>query len=303
MEFAEIAPDIHIVASGSFPFCNTLVVLGDELVVIDPGCSIESLRRFLATHDQELRDVDTVILSHIHPDHITHTVRLNRLSGCRIAANEITAPLFNEKERMKEFLGFHKANPVRAPWENLVNERMYGALDEGRVDEVLIDGDKFVVGSVTLRVLFTPGHLPDHMCLEILEHDLLFAADLDCTEFGPFYGHPLSSIQEFKKSIELVKSREYKGIISGHLKDPVVKEYRPALDAYSRQFDVRDDLVYSSIVEGARNTNEITMTPIIYPSLTNPVFIYFEKWMIEHHVKSLIGKGLVEDKKGQLEPT
>ncbi|MHA2210869.1 MAG: MBL fold metallo-hydrolase, partial [Candidatus Thorarchaeota archaeon] len=85
MAFKEIAPGIHIVIGGSFPFCNTLVILDDELIVVDPGCSIESLRRFLATHDRELRDVGTVILSHIHPDHITHAARLNRLSSCRIA--------------------------------------------------------------------------------------------------------------------------------------------------------------------------------------------------------------------------
>jgi glyoxylase-like metal-dependent hydrolase (beta-lactamase superfamily II) len=303
LAFKEIAPGIYLVVGGSFPFCNTLVIMDDEVVVVDPGCSIESLRRFLATQDQELRDIGTVILSHIHPDHITHAVRLNRLSGCRIAANDITAPLFNEKERMKEFLGFHKANPVRAPWENLVNERMYGALDEGRVDEVLQDGEKFHIDNITLQAMMTPGHLPDHMCLEILEHDLLFAADLDCTEFGPFYGHPRSSIEEFKKSIKMVQSQNYRGIISGHLNEPLITAYVPALEAYSRQFDIRDDLVYSSIIEGAESIDEITLTPIIYPSLTNPVFLYFEKWMIEHHVSDLIAKGLIEEKKDQLKAT
>ncbi|MHA2004411.1 MAG: MBL fold metallo-hydrolase [Candidatus Thorarchaeota archaeon] len=303
MVFKEIAPDIHAVIGGYFPFCNTLVILDDDLVVVDPGCSIESLRRFLASHNKELRDVGTVILSHIHPDHIIHAARLNRLSGCRIAANEITAPLFNEKERMKEFLGFHKANPVRAPWENLVNERMFGALDEGRVDEVLKDGDKFQLGDITLQALMTPGHLPDHMCFEIIEHNLLFAADLDCTEFGPFYGHPNSSIEDFKKSIENVQGRDYNGIISGHLKEPVITDYRSALEAYSRQFDIRDDLVHLAIADGAKTIDEITMTPIVYPSLTNPVFLYFEKWMIEHHVNDLIAKGLVEVRRGKLKST
>jgi glyoxylase-like metal-dependent hydrolase (beta-lactamase superfamily II) len=298
----EIAPDIYIVIGGSFPFCNTLVILDDELVVVDPGCSIESLRRFLSSHNKELRNARTVILSHIHPDHITHAVRLNRLSGCRIVANEITAPLFNEKERMKEFLGFHKANPVRVAWENLVNERMYGALDEGRVDEVLKDGDSFQLSEVTLRAVMTPGHLPDHMCLEIVEHNLLFAADLDCTEFGPFYGHPNSSIADFKKSITKVQNGDYRGIISGHLNDPLLTDYKLALDTFSRQFDIRDDLVFSAIEEGADSVDRITMTPIVYPSLTNPVFLYFERWMIEHHIRSLVAKGFVEEIQGRLKP-
>ncbi|MHA2004458.1 MAG: hypothetical protein ACW960_10160, partial [Candidatus Thorarchaeota archaeon] len=72
---------------------------------------------------------------------------------------------------------------------------------------------------------------------------------------------------------------------------------------YSRQFDIRDDLVHLAIADGAKTIDEITMTPIVYPSLTNPVFLYFEKWMIEHHVNSLIGKGLVDQKGVQLKPT
>ena len=45
--------------------------------------------------------------------------------------------MFDDKEEMKKFLGFHKGNPVRKQWEQLVNDRMYGCLDDGRVDEVL----------------------------------------------------------------------------------------------------------------------------------------------------------------------
>ncbi|MFW9800316.1 MAG: MBL fold metallo-hydrolase [Candidatus Thorarchaeota archaeon] len=223
MSYVEVSPGIYVVTGGTFPLCNTLVLISDEIVVVDPGCSTEALRRLLHHQDLELRDVDTVILSHIHPDHITHAVRLNRLSKCRIAANEITAPLFNQKEKMKQFLGFHPGQSVRKLWEALVNERMYGALDAGRVDEVLADGDKFAFGDLTLQVVYTPGHLPDHMCLEILEHQLLFGADIDCTEFGPFYGHPNSSIDEFKDSVNRIKSGAYDGLISGHLEDPMVQ--------------------------------------------------------------------------------
>jgi glyoxylase-like metal-dependent hydrolase (beta-lactamase superfamily II) len=83
---------IHVVIGGAFPFCNTIVVINsEELIVIDPGCPIEELRSLLKNHNLELRDIDTVILTHIHPDHITHATKLNRLSRCRIAANEMTA--------------------------------------------------------------------------------------------------------------------------------------------------------------------------------------------------------------------
>ncbi len=303
MSYVEVSPEIFVVIGATFPRCNSLVLISDEVVVVDPGCSTEALRRLLRDKDLELRNIDTVILSHIHPDHITHAVRLNRLSKCRIAANEITAPLFNEKEKMKQFLGFHPGQSVRKLWEELVNERMYGALDAGQVDEVLGDGDKLAVGDLTLQVLYTPGHLPDHMCLEILEHRLLFGADIDCTEFGPFYGHPNSSIDEFKDSINRIQNGSYDALISGHLEEPLVREYRTALEAYSRQFGLREDLVLSAIVEGGASLEEITVNPIIYPSIASPVFLFFERWMVQHHVSMLKQRGLVKEDRGRLRPS
>jgi len=290
------------VIGGTFPRCNTLVAIDEEIAVIDPGCNVEDLRALLQQNNLVLRDIDTVILSHIHPDHITHAMRLNRLSNCRIAANEITAPLFDDKEKMKEFLGFHKGQPVREMWEQLVNSKMYGCLDEGKVDEVLHDGDKFTLGNITLRMLYTPGHLPDHMCIEILESNIVYGSDIDLTEFGPYYGHPNSSIPEFKESIQKLQQKDYRALISGHLKNPVVEDYKTALDAFGRQFDIREDMILAAIMGGASSVPEITMNPIIYPSLTHPVFMQFETWMVEHHVTSLIELNLVEEKKGNLIP-
>ena len=300
MTYIEIEPGLFLVIGGSFPRCNTLVVIDEEVVVVDPGCNVEDLRALLQHKDRTLRDIDTIILSHIHPDHITHTTRLNRLSNCRIAANEITAPLFNDKEKMKEFLGFHKGHPVRDMWEQLVNSKMYGCLEDGQVDEVISDGDKFALGNITLKALYTPGHLPDHMCIEILEPNIVFGSDIDLTEFGPYYGHPNSSIQDFKNSILKLQQRDFRALISGHLKNPVVEDYKTALTAYQRQFDIREDMVLAAIMGGASSIPEINMNPIIYPSLTHPVFMQFEKWMIEHHVASLIDQNLIEERSGIL---
>lgn len=303
MSHLEIVSDVFIVPSGAFPYCNSMVVLSEENTVVDPGCSLEDLRVLLRASGLEVKDIDVVLLSHIHPDHITHALRIQRYSQCRIIANEITEPCFNKKELMKEFLGFSPSNPVRSQWEELVNSRMNGALDEGMVDEVLGDRDRLSVGDITLRMLYTPGHLPDHMCIEIEEANLLFAADIDCTEFGPYYGHPNSSIPDFKRSIEKIQQTDYSGIISGHLRDPLIRDYKRALSAYAKQIDVREDLVLNSIMSGAASVEEVAKIPIIYPSHPSPVFLQFEIWMIEHHVEALLRKGLVEQRGDRLKAT
>ncbi|MHA1929229.1 MAG: MBL fold metallo-hydrolase [Candidatus Thorarchaeota archaeon] len=290
-----LTENIHVLIGGTFPKCNTIVLLGEQVTVIDPGCSIELLTSFLRQRDLELRNIDHIVLSHIHPDHITFAARIQRLSKCMIIANEITAPLFNDKEKMKEFLGFHSSHPIRPLWEDLVNKRMFGALDtESHVDYILGKNEKFDAGGIVLRPIMTPGHLPDHMCIEFPEHELIFGADIDCTPFGPYYGHPNSSIAEFKQSIDLLQAMEFKGLISGHLDEPLIVDYKTELNSFKFQFDLREDFVMMAISQGAGTIDEITINPIIYRSLSNLVFLQFEKWMIEHHITSLIEKEFIK---------
>ncbi len=295
MKYVDLGNELYVVIGGGFPLCNTLVLLSDEISVVDPGCRLDDLTAFLKSKEHELQDIDFLVLSHIHPDHITHAARIQRLSKCKVVANEITAPLFDDKEKMKNFLGFYPGQKVRPFWEDLVNEKMYGALDDAHVDVVVRDRESLELGNFIVRTLYTPGHLPDHMCLELPELGYLFGADLDCTDFGPFYGHPNSSISQFRDSIELVRGMDLKGLISGHLEDPLVEDYRSALKSYSLQIDMREDFVLMAITGGAGTIDEITMNPIIYKSLSNLVFLQFEKWMIGHHIESLLERELVRE--------
>ena len=102
MTAVQLTENLFVIVGGSFPYCNALVFLDNEITIVDPGCPLQKLRSFLQVRDLHFRDIDLVILSHIHPDHITHAVKLQELSGCNIAANEITGPLFDEKEKMKQ---------------------------------------------------------------------------------------------------------------------------------------------------------------------------------------------------------
>ena len=83
------------------------------------------------------------------------------------------------------------------------------------------------------------------------------------------------------------------------LKFKIYEKYRTQCDA-ARQFGMREDLVLAAIMGGASSISEITLNPIIYPSLTNLVYLQFETWMIEHHVAALIDRDLVEERKGKL---
>jgi hydroxyacylglutathione hydrolase len=48
----------------------------------------------------------------------------------------------------------------------------------GKSDRVLEDGDELRLGSMTARVIHTPGHSPGHVCYYFAEQNLLVSGDL-----------------------------------------------------------------------------------------------------------------------------
>jgi hypothetical protein len=92
----------------------------------------------------------------------------------------------------------------------------------------------------------------------------------------------------------MLKKRDYKGMISGHLQEPLIVDHRNALSEYETHFDRREEAVLNSIRDGADTIDALSVNPIVYPPLSDLVLLQFEKWMVEHHVSSLMEKGLVE---------
>jgi len=74
----------------------------------------------------------------------------------------------------------------------------------------------------------------------------------------------------------------------------LIVDHRYALSEYEKHFDRREEAVLKSIRDGAKTIEELSINPIVYPPLSDLVLLQFEKWMIEHHVSSLMEKGLVE---------
>jgi glyoxylase-like metal-dependent hydrolase (beta-lactamase superfamily II) len=61
----------------------------------------------------------------------------------------------------------------------LAQERDLGLVPEPyRVDRVLADGERIVLGDETIRIVATPGHSDDHICVLLEQSRTLFAGDL-----------------------------------------------------------------------------------------------------------------------------
>jgi glyoxylase-like metal-dependent hydrolase (beta-lactamase superfamily II) len=146
----EILEDLYLVAGGSYHYtnpcnCNVYLIKGkdDFLTLVDSGAGIDdSVVKSVLNLGFDYKNIKMIINTHTHWDHIGGNKRIQELTGCKIAIHEGWISLF-EREQWPHGLEF----------------------DIGRVDLKLKDNDKIDIGKCEIRVIHTPGHSPDSICL------------------------------------------------------------------------------------------------------------------------------------------
>jgi glyoxylase-like metal-dependent hydrolase (beta-lactamase superfamily II) len=140
-------------------------------VLIDPGDEPE---RLLGAIEQLAVQVDAILITHCHFDHIGAVAPLARATGAPVYCPEIERPVL-EDIRLGTPPGF-------GPFENYVPEH------------TLAGGESLTLADLEIEVLFTPGHSPGHLTFSLPAHaaiasgDVLFQGSIGRTDL-PFADH------------------------------------------------------------------------------------------------------------------
>ncbi len=129
-------------------------------LLIDSGCphAAEELVQAL-----EPRRLERILTTHSHEDHFGGNGPLQRERGVEILAHPGAVP----------FLASPRGLQPLHPYRRL----MWGWPEPSHADPV-VEGDEISTPSYRFRVLHTPGHARDHLCLYEPERGWLFTGDL-----------------------------------------------------------------------------------------------------------------------------
>lgn len=145
---------------GSSRVIATAVLMGaDGVTLVDPGPTscLHTLEAALKERGCNLRDVRTLLLTHIHLDHAGAAGTIaERVPGLRVYVHERGAP--------------HMIDPAKllASATRLYGDQMntlWGAFQPVPADSVkaLQGGERLTLGALTLKVAYTPGHAKHHV--------------------------------------------------------------------------------------------------------------------------------------------
>lgn len=165
-----------------------VVESGNGLLMIDCGADWEqgrtSLSRGFATLGLDETAVDTLVVSHLHPDHVGMSARLVRELGCRFVMHERATRLvdrYNDTpgnaRRLRRLAKTHGV-PDAVVTAATRSERPEWMPPIDRPDHVVADGDHIELGNGrALTVVHTPGHDQAHICLRDNRTGIFFSGD------------------------------------------------------------------------------------------------------------------------------
>ncbi len=279
----KIKGDIYLVPGrrgGHYPHCNSIFIDSDGRAVIDPGSHRKALRELGE------RGVETALLSHFHSDHIRD---LRELPEARIFIHSSEQDALAGWEKMSPFIWFPEETPDQI-WIGRKDREVGGWGWD--VSGTFTGGDEIIIGDVRVVVIHAPGHTVGHCCFWFPEEKILFSADVDFTDFGPWYGNACSGVKSFKESIELLKNYRPEVTVTGHEAGLIEGDLERRLDIYGRVIDLRHERILEFIRE-PRTLNEVTAQAFVYGEFySKDNTLHDPEWrMVRHHLEWAVERG------------
>lgn len=189
---------------------NTYLLEGDPLTLVDAGPNsgkaLDELEQALAVHGKRIEDIELLVLTHQHIDHIGLAGVIARRSGAHVAALDALAPALARYSDWAEQDDRFASNVMRrhgipADVEDALRAvsasfRAWGS--SVQVDRPMSDGDTLEVPGRRLRVLHRPGHSPSDTVLYDEQRGVLLGGDhlLAHISSNPLISRPLDARDE-----------------------------------------------------------------------------------------------------------
>lgn len=258
---------------------NTYLIEDDPLTLVDTGPNsgkaLDALEQALAGRGRRVEDLQLIVLTHQHIDHLGLIEILARRSGAEVAALDVLAPYVEnfaqEAERDDEFaeeimrthgLADDMVSALRAVSRAF---RAWGG--SAKVTRPLAAGSRLELRDRSLEVLHRPGHSPSDTVFWDEERKVLIGADhlIAHISSNPLLTRPLGgptsavprprALVTYMESLRATRAMDAELILTGH-GDPV-EDHVGLIDQRFRMHARRAAKILRLIRGRSRSAHEI----------------------------------------------
>lgn len=170
-------------------FVFAYLIFGDQICLIDSGLagSESMILDYIKQTGRDPQEIDRIIFTHSHADHIGGSPALQKQTGCKVAAHIDAKPWIENVDRQ------YAERPIGNFYE-LVG----GSIE---IDSGLKDGDQVDLGDGNILEIFhTPGHSKGSISLLFNKDRALFTGDaVPKPGTVPIYEDVATSIESIRK--------------------------------------------------------------------------------------------------------
>jgi glyoxylase-like metal-dependent hydrolase (beta-lactamase superfamily II) len=258
---------------------NCYLIEDEPLTLVDTGPNsgkaLDELTARLAERGHALADLELIVVTHQHIDHLGLVEILVEHSGAEVAALGAAARRlgsFEEDAELEDEFAVEVMLRNGIPEDVTVALRSVSRSFRGwgshvEVTRPLDDGGTLELGDRRLQVLHRPGHSPSDTVFWDEERKILLAADhlLPKISSNPLLARPLDGSSERPQALvtyieSLRKTREMPAeiVLPGH-GEPIT-DHAQLIDSRFAGYERRKERLYRLIAERPRNAYELTQT-------------------------------------------
>lgn len=279
----------YLVQGGDVPLFKSR---SEGFVLIDTGwngeTALNALGRELSEIGATYRDIKEVVVTHGHADHYGMAERVRQASGAKVALHHLDAEMVNSRHqldeesarRMEEWFQANgaPANEFKVPQTSFGGNRPSQPPPQ---PDILLNGNEVIShGSLSLKVIWTPGHSPGHICLYEQERGLLFAGDHVLPVITPNISLPPNSeanpLGDFLKSLNALKNLRVNYVLPAH--EGIFSDLSKRIDEILQHHETRNDEISRAIGEKPTTAFQASHAITWMPELGGVRFENLSSW-------------------------
>ena len=261
---------------------NAYLVEDDPVTLVDTGpssaASLDTLEAQLAEHGRAIDEIELILVTHEHLDHLGLVRAVASRSGARVACLSRLALYAADFEGSSAAdREFADALMLRHGVDRPTVDRQRTSLNRNEdvsfeADILLVPGSTFELRDRRLRVLDAPGHSPTDTLFHDDEHGILFAGDHLLPSIssnalvasrpyaaagGPRPLERRRALVEYLASLRLTHELELELVLSGH--GAPIANHRALIDERVQRIEVRAAQIAALLTVQPLSAHEVAL--------------------------------------------